>query len=343
MSDLKVSKSDELKENPQQATTVKQVSSKVYNWASQLTTEMGSVDKFYETKFFRLLLFKIRNTKKGLIAISGLQGTGKTRLLTELGDAVKNQKGEALGFYQKWTRNWRKEALTWELVFDYYFRLLNTALENAATTKRVIPEFMLNLPLDQQEKIIGKAQCNRMQQEALEQFLKTVRLWLIDMPDYSKSNAGLMNADIDELQEFWELLRGENTHFVISVQKELVMKHPHFFWGKCDMVTLEPLTVDELIEAYRLITGDSVIFEDAALKLLAHLSRGVFRRFKKYVQMTIENNFDEDTPLKPEHVKKAITEKQLFEDMNLSYMTYSQMMKREGKLCNCLIVSVKVQ
>jgi hypothetical protein len=138
------------------------------------------------------------------------------------------------------------------------------------------------------------------------------------MPDYSKTNAASMNADIAAVQALWEsLMDKDSTHLVIAVQKELVMKNPHFFWGKCDMMTLEPLSCDEIVEAYKYITGDSCLFDEPALRLIATLSRGVFRRFKKYVRLTIENNLEEFVPLKQEHVEKAVGEKQLFEDMEL--------------------------
>lgn len=303
---------------------------KVYNWASTLSTEVSEDDKFYQTNFFKLLDFKIKNTERGLIAISGLQGTGKTKLLKEL---QYNEEGEKVGAYLKWTRDWKKELFNLNL--STYYGLLrrehnalpHRILELSAGVKR-------NISVEEMEKDFGKAKCNALKEAALEEFMGSVSRWLIDMPDYSKSNMSLMNSDIDELQAFWDLARGgeypHKCHVIITVQKELVMKNPHFFWGKCDITTLEPLTIDELVDAYKFITKDNMVFTDEALRLLAQLSRGVFRRFKKYVRITIEKNPVQPQPLTHNHVNEAVTEKQLFEDMELElYDIFKDVEKRK--------------
>ena len=322
--ELKNRKIEDAKENPPESLSVRDAGVQVYNWASELTTEGKTEDKFYATKFFNLLCFKIQKTKKSLIAISGLQGTGKTRILYEVGRVFR----DAVGL--KWSRNWEKEALTWSAMLrDYVDALrdeMDTFLDGWGRTglkSNIVKKLGRNIESSKDldtstiEGIIGKGRCNELKKEVLQCFLHEASMFLIDMPDYNKSNVGLMNADIDELQRFWELLNRRETHIMITVQKELVMKHPHFFWGKCDMMTLEPLSADELAEAYRFITDDNQLFNEDALKLLAKLSRGVFRRFKKYIRLTIESNLDTRVPLGPEQVNKAVTEKQLFEDMEL--------------------------
>jgi len=234
--------------------------------------------------------------------------------------------------YLKWNRDWKKLASQWESVYHEYEQfvigeaesILDDYNRDRTGASKLIAEVYHhvkiggeNLDLSIAEKIVGKTRLKQIRDEAFTTYLSSIHMWFIDMPDYSKSNASLMNADIDELQAFWELLSGEPAHILIAVQKELIMKHPHFFWGKCDMMTLELLSVDELVEAYKLITDNNPTFSDEALKLLAQLSRGVFRRFKKYIRITFENNLNENMPLTPEHVNKAISEKQLFEDMEL--------------------------
>ena len=95
-----------------------------------------------------------------------------------------------------------------------------------------------------------------------------------------------------------------------------MLKNPHFWWGKCDKYTIEPLSSQQLIEAYKLSNPDVEVFEPAALQYLADISRGVFHRFKKYMRLSIEADHEHKVPIVEETVKKAITDKVIFEDMD---------------------------
>jgi len=311
----------------------------VYNWASQLTSETigrqlydkNEAPKFYETRFFKLLCWKIRNTPHALIAVSGLQGSGKTRILLEL------QKDFPKSIYCKWSRNWLKEALTWDstrMIYTKYVQGEGEGIYDELSAKeknKLINKYAVrsmefeDFPFFAMEKIVGKSQCNEFKREAAMQVFEGSDLILLDMPDYNKYTPSLMNLDFDELQRFWGSLTGSKAKFVIAFQKELIMRNPHFFIGKLDLMDLEPLSTQELIEAYNICTGDTELFSQEALTLLAQLSRGIFRRFKKYIRSTIEGTMEENLkanreasiPLTPEHVNKAITEKVLSADLEL--------------------------
>lgn len=303
---------------------VRDVGAEVYRWASSIVGEVieKGEDKFYKTELFNQLSFKTKHTIKGLIAISGLQGTGKTRLLSELAASIPNS------LMIKWTRNWQKDAEDWSPVLSKYDELVRNesearledwcrkSIKKHLTSKlgRISSE---NFDSSYGEMILGKGYCRKLKMQAFTMALSEFSVLLLDMPDYSKSNASLMNADIDELQSFWETLDKKCVHIIVGVQKELVMKHPHFFWGKCDIMTLDPLSPAEMVKAFKFITEDPVVFDDSALHLLAVLSRGIFRRFKKYTRLTIESNLDEEIPLRSTHVEKAVNERHLFEDMEL--------------------------
>ncbi len=315
---MKNSKSEDLEEKAIQ---------RVHNWASELTTETSKVKgRFYETKEFKSLCFSIKKTRAGLLGITGLQGTGKSRLLHELNEAFPNS------FLLKWTRNWQKVMLEWDIVYsDYIDCVEREAKQNLKefSSARIRHPVLKKIPdmndlenfsrlgFSVIEKITGKGRCNQIAKEVILRAFRRIPLLLIDMPDYNKSNVGLMNKDVDELQALWNLIATQDIHIVVAIQKELMQKHPHFFWGKFLMTTLEPLSVDELVEAYKFITGDNAVFTDDALRLFAQLSRGVFRRFKKYIYLTIQHNFTEKLPLTVEHVNQVVTEKVLFEDMEL--------------------------
>jgi predicted transcriptional regulator len=296
----------------------------VYNWASENTSEREVSSKFYPTKFFDLLCFRLRNTDRSLIGICGLQGTGKTKILYQLSSLFKES------LYWKWTRHWEEDALLWDVIrSDYSDRIHaegeDVLHENArlGLKKELVNKLSRNVEnfsdLDESviQRILGKGRMEEIKKEVLLDFFKQQTLLLIDFPDYSKGNVGFMNSDIDELQRFLELLANRGIHVVIGVQRELVMFHRHFFWGKVDIMTLDPLAPEELVKAYHFCTGNNTIFTDEALLLLAQLARGVFRRFKKYIKFAIESSPDSTQPLGLEQVNKAITQKQLFEDIEL--------------------------
>jgi len=299
-------------------TTKEEAIKQVYCWASSSVSESSEFneDVFYPTPLFKSLSFKLNETKKGLIMVNGLQGSGKTRLLQELEKTFP----EAL--YIKWTPNWRERLLTLDPVRKMYDRFLNSTfqiiLEQENRAKHLITvsyRFEVARDYEVMEKKIGKIRCREIQKEALQTFLENVKMFLIDMVDYNRSNLSCMNTDIDELQVFWESLNKNEATLIIAVQKELLSRSPHFFWGKCDRQTLEPLSIEDLIKAFKLSTHNNTVFDNAALELLATLSRGIFRRFKKYAMLTIENNLDVQLPLSPENVNRAVTKKQLFDDL----------------------------
>lgn len=110
----------------------------------------------------------------------------------------------------------------------------------------------------------------------------------IDMGDYSKSGRGSMNRHLTQIRTLWLETRRYNLTIIVSIQKE--MYHSHFLFGKIDAIELEPLKPVQLVEAYKRFWKTSEPFTDNALLLLAQLSRGIFRRFMKYIQTCIEKH-----------------------------------------------------
>lgn len=308
--------------------SVREKGLKVYHWASQLTAESltRKEEKYYRTKFFKLLTFKIHNTPHCLIGIVGLQGSGKTRLLFELPSIFENS------IYLKWSRDWLIQVQKWDSVYGQWLNsmynqadeILNEFFQKGmqhpalGKYKHVVRDTKgENIPFSIVEKIVGKADSNQAKKDFAMMMFQNSNVIVVDMPDYNKYNPSAFNLDFEELQKFWNELQDSNAKFVIALQKELIMKHPHFFIGKMDVMELELLTAQELAEAYNFITENNELFSPDALELLAKLSRGVFRRFKKYIRITIENNLDEKIPLTPENVNQAVTEKVLFNDLEL--------------------------
>jgi hypothetical protein len=300
----------------------------VYGWSAAGVGERQSeADKFYKTQLFNAILYKLQNTESSLNQISGLQGTGKTRLLTELARTIKKSARFKL------TSNWKENLLEysetdtndffqdyWEnLRWEYNHEITNLQATGQNAKLRRAGEVRTIIQRDNtssMEEFLGKAKIKQLKDNAFIHFIRSRKVIFIDMPDYSKSNANAMTHDIDEIQELYESLQNCPIHFVIAVQRELMQKAPHFFWGKCDKYTLEPLTTDQLIELYNLNNQGPEIFEPTALQYLAELSRGVPRRFKRYIRLTIEANREQKLPMDIELVKTAITENVLFEDLD---------------------------
>jgi len=172
------------------------------------------------------------------------------------------------------------------------------------------------------EKLLDKRALEELKDALLSKQLERTKFILVDLPDYKKTDAYSFGKDLDYLQRLWDKLMkesGPKTTFLIVFQKELVMKRPHFFIGKMDIVELKPLKSDELVATYKLRWGTVEPFTENSLTLLADLSRGVFRRFLKYIQASIENFIinGKTPPIGASDVKAAISEDMLLTDMEL--------------------------
>jgi hypothetical protein len=295
----------------------------VYQWAASGVSESitsNETDKFYPTTVYKAIGFKLKNTDSGLSLVYGLQGTGKSRILRQLANE---------GTYLfKWSKNWKDEIWQRRYCASQYYGTVSFEYEDqvnaygrSGQSQKVYkigdPSTILQRrEISLMEAFLGKSKCNELREKAIAYFLDSIRIFLIDMPDYSRSNTNALIHDIAEIQRFWESLgyKGDK-HLVIAIQKELVTKAPNFFWGKCDRYTVEPLTTEQLIEAFKLSNPEGDIFDFEALQLLGQLSRGVFRRFKKYMRLTIEADH-KTLPITKDKVEKAITDDIVFQDLD---------------------------
>lgn len=129
-----------------------------------------------------------------------------------------------------------------------------------------------------------------------------------------------MNKHLDEIQQLWTLCHqnGRPVVFVISFQKELF--RGHFLMGKMHTIEVTPLKPKELLKAYKLRFGSPEPFTEEALLLITELSRGVFRRFLKYIGLCLERVIESEIKIDIVDirlVKETITLDQLSEDMDL--------------------------
>jgi GTPase SAR1 family protein len=153
------------------------------------------------------------------------------------------------------------------------------------------------------------------------------RTTLIDTVDYGKRDIRKIHRDLSGIFNLWDKVRSYGhlgstvlgyTNFVIFMQRELVKGADHFFLRKMDIMELKPLTPEQLVEAFKMRFTTTEPFNEDGLKLIAELSRGIFRRFMKYVRLCLENIIVEGKNIVTvEDVKKSVTTDILMQDLDL--------------------------
>jgi DNA-binding transcriptional ArsR family regulator len=109
---------------------------------------------------------------------------------------------------------------------------------------------------------------------------------------------------------------------VFAVQRE--MSEGHFFLDKAERFELEPLRPERMVEVYVRRFEGSEPFDGEALLKLARMSRGIFRRFLRYIVLSLD--LWEHTPEASEVidvglVSRAVSVGRLVEDMELELCT----------------------
>jgi len=103
---------------------------------------------------------------------------------------------------------------------------------------------------------------------------------------------------------------------ILAIQKE--MFRDHFFFDKMEKVELEPLEPQQMVEAYRKRFKALAPFTEDALFTLARVSRGIFRRFLRYITLALGHwEIDGKGLIDTAIVKQAVTVERLAEDMEL--------------------------
>lgn len=277
----------------------------VYVWAAELTAEQRyelpeksraerisegwkpeNFDDYYVTKDARGLFFEVKHAEKGLIGVVGLQGIGKSALLRVLANDLGKD-----AFFYRWTPEWEQDLEDWK---D------NKWSVSVQGRSDIVPATPLEFLPD--ADITG--------------FLARFKCVFIDLPDYSKKSGSQMDKDLRNIADLWVK---SNTLFVIGIQKEMFETRRHFFMGKMNIIELKPLNPHEMVEAFKKKWTTVEPFTDEALTLVAQLSRGIFRRFLRYVMTCIKHIAIErgSYPITTEVVKSAVTLDQRVKDMDL--------------------------
>lgn len=306
-------------------------------WASVLTGENRLGGYYYITKPVERLEWRLKRTVGQLIALIGLQGTGKTSALYYVLDKLANEKKKTV--FIKWTKGWRRKVIEQEcfqILDNYVAEELSKQIEHCAYSHRRhralgrVPQsgdwkdYVLRKIMDRvdfkYDLLIGKGKLKECEEQALIEFLSQCEVISIDLPDYQKTDRRHMTRNLSEVQALWEKAKkwGSIPNIVIAIQKELFTGH--FFFGKMYSIELKPLKPEEFLHVFRTQFSDSNdLVLDETLIFLGQLARGVFRRFLKYLNMTLEEFAisGDNPPIKPGHVNNAVTIDTIVKDMEL--------------------------
>jgi hypothetical protein len=224
---------------------------------------------------------------------------------------------------------------------DEIKRIMLSSLSDTEIQKRTVIRLRQDFDPEDAEKMLSSKVLDNIHSLIIKEFLtEKVHTLLIDMPDYSQKGSWKINKDLDGVGALWSMLKNtSNVNILVCLQQELVLKQPHLILGKMDKIILKTLTVDQLLEAYGQFFENYEPFIEDALRLIAKLSRGVFRRFKNYVRLCLEvASMDEASEglITVDSVKRAITKDQLRMDMDLELSEFFKNSEKKLQAFNIL-------
>jgi hypothetical protein len=181
-------------------------------------------------------------------------------------------------------------------LFDTFGDLKGKTLEDLKTllTRRRYEEDALI------KKFLTKREEKDIERDLVISALSTCHSILINMRDYGTSDKRAMANDLEEIQKLWQLilsqtskLKVEVPNLVFVLQKELAMSDEgfvtHFFLGKARIIEITPFHARELVDHYESEFGSFYPFKGAKeLHILAAESRGIYRRFLRYIKLALE-------------------------------------------------------
>jgi DNA-binding MarR family transcriptional regulator len=281
----------------------------------------------------------------GIIGLVGVQGVGKSSALQaihfqqavmEYDLSRKIPQKENIGGLRssiirfKWRR--RNELFrslmngTHEASGDFrraYRRVLLAMLRTRGSIGSEWEKCPERLDVDWAETTLGRIDFEALRQKVWLALLRSMKMILIDTPDYSKTDRRMMAKDLDEIYWTWNALSHTRSldndvkpSLVLAIQKEMFQRH--YFFDKMQKIELQPLRPEQMLKAYTKRFKTAHPFTEDALLTLARMSRGIFRRFLRYITQTIDAWVGSPGPRKPIDtglVKKTITTERLAEDM----------------------------
>jgi len=297
--------------------------SNLLNWSTHLTAENTPESTPYlKPDSMSLLAQRLKAVKGALVGVVGLRGVGKSsaalHLSMELEDCVALKLNEDLKERQEFILQ-RKEALCEKIIelsrSSPIFRRRMKKIFGGADFQDLNDD---NDPIHEKrdarkdasllldgkeiesseledsahyfEGLFLKGEIKDIEREALDRMLIRARTILITMPDYPSRDPRAIAKDINEIQRLWGKARqlGENPNIVLFLQAETFSTQDHFFFGKLLIYKIEPFRAEQLFQYYLDNFGSTWPFEEETLRYLSKISRGIFRRFKRFIGILLE-------------------------------------------------------
>jgi hypothetical protein len=149
----------------------------------------------------------------------------------------------------------------------------------------------------------------------------------VDLPDYPRSGARALNRDLDLVGRVYFSQWGKcRSTFVVSVQKELF--RGHFLLGKEVRLEVPRIPPAELMGVYREVFGDYEPFTEDSLRVVAEASRGVLRRFHRYIGLCLGGTRG---LVGVEDVRRVLTVDVAMEDLGLELASFLRGMIPAGQ------------
>ncbi len=312
----------------------------VTRWARQLAAgspDWRSMERYVFTDPFLGLRNRLESAQGELIGLVGTQGIGKTAALYSLNHYLNTLAHPIEALHVNWVdpaeqirqllhlsqnvfvdvtgQLGQTNQFLWRyrLYLHHDLKTGSLKLPNGIT----IPQNSADLDLSLAEKLLGRARCAERRDNAWFNACADPRVLLIDLPDYSKTDRRLFDRHLSQINQLWiRFQESGSPTVVVAIQKELI--HGHFFFDKMDVIELQPLTNQQMVGLYISTFGGTYPFTEQALVTLSSLSRGVPRRFKRYVGLNLDawqqNNILRE-PISPDLVRRVITPDRMAEDL----------------------------
>jgi hypothetical protein len=339
-------------EQPKKTEPREEAFQKLFNWCSQLTAESSEEGEYLWPASMKKLLERLKLTKGALVGVLGLRGVGKSEAMRTLGFELSKIQDDVI--YFKWAGGDLVDVVkTWDSFFDRRDSYLAERIEDMASNDPRFRDKLYKISETREGDDVGRLVYNlaarnwkhietddiknrldifdhlipahvkkEVEREAAMDLLKDIKTILIDLPDYPKRDPRRIAADIAQVQKIWQsaLEDEHNPNIVLFIQAETFATEDHFFFGKLLIYRIEPFKPEELIQHFKEQFGPDELITDDALSYVVKLSRGIFRRFKRFLGVCLEEYLvsgDRSKPIDREFVGNALTVGELFKEMDL--------------------------
>ncbi len=286
---------------------------RIYTWAAQNTAETRLAEyKYFWPPAVKTLLNSLKLSRGSVNTVVALSGVGKSTALRHitwsLEEEVDKDGEKTRVVYFKWPGGIEPFQALGEILEEEGFNPrdelvdeLQSKLSADNPKARTYVEGLEEMNTKQLWSFFKIGERKELSKRFIIDYLSTLHTILVDSRDYSRSDRRQMNTDIMGVQMLWQKIQeavepyeGSMPNLVFTIQKEMFYSEgsfSHYFLGKSRVFEIQPFPAFDLVEAFKIEFEAGVwkpFIDEAALQYLAKMSRGIFRRFLRYIQLALE-------------------------------------------------------